>query len=69
VPASTPAPPRSFTPRPPHSRRYQHQEIGDGYVFGVRDAVDEFAAARHTRVYSTMETYLPSFYFLKCTHD
>lgn len=30
------------------------------------DAVDEFAAARNIRVYSTMESYLPSFYFLKC---
>ena len=51
-----------------HDYQFQLQEIGQGYVFGVRDAVDEFAAARHTRVYSTMENYLPSFYFLKCTH-
>ena len=49
-----------------HDYQFQHQEIGDGYVFGVRDAVDEFAARRHTRVYSTSEPYLPSFYFLKC---
>jgi hypothetical protein len=52
-----------------HDYQFQHQSIGDGYVFGVKDAVDEFAAARHTRVYSTMESYLPSFYFLKCTHS
>ena len=50
-----------------HDYQFQHQQIGDGYVFGVRDAVDEFAARRSTRVYSTMEQYLPSFYFLKCT--
>jgi hypothetical protein len=50
-----------------HDYQFQHQKIGDGYVFGVRDAVDEFAAARRLRVYSTMESYLPSFYFLKCT--
>lgn len=51
-----------------HDYQFQHQSIGDGYVFGVRDAIDEFAAARHSRVYSSMEPYLPSFYFLKCTH-
>jgi hypothetical protein len=52
-----------------HDYQFQHQAIGAGYVFGVRDAVDEFAAARATRVYSTMESYLPSFYFLKCAPD
>ena len=50
-----------------HDYQFQHQAIGDGYVFGVRDAVDEFAQARSTRVYQTTEPYLPSFYFLKCT--
>ena len=50
-----------------HDYQFQHQAIGDGYVFGVKDAVDEFASRRHTRVYSTSEPYLPSFYFLKCT--
>ena len=50
-----------------HDYQFQHQAIGDGYVFGVRDAVDEFAQRRNLRVYSTMESYLPSFYFLKCT--
>ena len=50
-----------------HDYQFQHQEIGDGYTFGVRDAVDEFAAARNLRVYMTSEPYLPSFYFLKCT--
>ena len=50
-----------------HDYQFQHQAIGDGYVFGVKDAVDEFAAARHLRVYSTSEPYLPSFYFIKCT--
>ncbi len=50
-----------------HDYQFQHQTIGDGYTFGVRDAVDEFAVKRNTRVYSTMEPYLPSFYFLKCT--
>ena len=49
-----------------HDYQFQHQTMGDGYTFGVRDAVDEFAAARHIRVYSTTEPYLPSFYFLKC---
>ena len=49
-----------------HDYQFQHQEIGDGYTFGVRDAVDEFAASRGIRVYSTSEQYLPSFYFLKC---
>ena len=49
-----------------HDYQFQHQAIGDGYTFGVRDAVDEFAAGRRIRVYSTMESYLPSFYFLKC---
>ena len=39
---------------------------GDGYTFGVKDAVDEFAARRSIRVYQTTEVYLPSFYFLKC---
>ena len=39
---------------------------GDGYTFGVKDAVDEFAAHRGIRVYQTTERYLPSFYFLKC---
>ena len=39
---------------------------GDGYTFGVKDAVDEFAARRGIRVYQTTEVYLPSFYFLKC---
>ena len=52
-----------------HDYQFQHQSIGDGYVFGVRDAVDEFAAKRALRVFSTMESYLPSFYFLKCTLD
>lgn len=50
-----------------HDYQFQHQAIGDGYTFGVRDAVDEFASARNTRVYMTSEPYLPSFYFLKCT--
>ena len=44
-----------------HDYQFQHQAIGDGYVFGVRDAVDEFAARRHLRVYQTSEPYLPSF--------
>ena len=39
---------------------------GDGYTFGVKDAIDEFAARRGIRVYQTTEVYLPSFYFLKC---
>ena len=50
-----------------HDYQFQHQEIGDGYTFGVKDAVDEFASRRHLRVHSTCEPYLPSFYFLKCT--
>ena len=50
-----------------HDYQFQHQAIGDGYVFGVKDAVDEFAARRNLRVYMTSEPYLPSFYFLKCT--
>ena len=50
-----------------HDYQFQHQAIGDGYVFGVRDAVDEFASKRQLRVYVTTEPYLPSFYFLKCT--
>lgn len=52
-----------------HDYQFQHQTIGPGYTFGVRDAVDEFAARRSIRVYSTMESYLPSFYFLKCVPD
>ena len=50
-----------------HDYQFQHQAIGDGYIFGVKDAIDEFAARRNMRVYSTSEPYLPSFYFLKCT--
>ena len=50
-----------------HDYQFQHQAIGDGYIFGVKDAVDEFAAQRNLRVHSTCESYLPSFYFLKCT--
>ena len=50
-----------------HDYQFQHQAIGDGYTFGVKDAVDEFASRRNTRVYATTESYLPSFYFLKCT--
>ena len=49
-----------------HDYQFQYQARGDGYTFGVKDAVDEFAAARNLRVYSTSESYLPSFYFLKC---
>ena len=49
-----------------HDYQFVHQEMGDGYTFGVKDAVDEFAARRGIRVYSTTEVYLPSFYFLKC---
>ncbi|KAL1523570.1 hypothetical protein AB1Y20_018506 [Prymnesium parvum] len=43
-----------------HDYQFQHQTIGQGYTFGVRDAVDEFASQRNIRVYSTMESYLPS---------
>ena len=50
-----------------HDYQFQNQAIGDGYIFGVRDAVDEFSSHRKLRVYSSMESYLPSFYFLKCT--
>ena len=50
-----------------HDYQFQAQAIGDGYIFGVKDAVDEFAAKRNMRVYQTTEPYLPSFYFLKCT--
>ena len=50
-----------------HDYQFQHQSIGDGYTFGVKDAIDEFASARNLRVYTTSEPYLPSFYFLKCT--
>lgn len=50
-----------------HDYQFQAQAIGDGYIFGVKDAVDEFAARRNMRVYSTTEPYLPSFYFLKCS--
>ena len=50
-----------------HDYQFQHQKIGDGYTFGVRDAVDEFVSRRALRVYQTSEPYLPSFYFLKCT--
>ena len=49
-----------------HDYQFQYQARGDGYTFGVKDAVDEFAAGRNLRVYSTSESYLPSFYFLKC---
>eukprot|EP00908_Phaeocystis_cordata_P008018 Transcript_18687.p1 GENE.Transcript_18687~~Transcript_18687.p1 ORF type:complete len:312 (+),score=79.95 Transcript_18687:94-1029(+) len=49
-----------------HDYQYVHQEMGDGYTFGVKDAVDEFAARRGIRVYLTTEPYLPSFYFMKC---
>ena len=49
-----------------HDYQFQYQARGDGYTFGVKDAVDEFAAARNLRVYSSSESYLPSFYFLKC---
>ena len=52
-----------------HDYQFQHQEIGDGYTFGVKDAVDEFAAKRNLRVFQTTEPYLPSFYFLKCTRS
>ena len=41
-----------------------------GTVFGVRDAVDSFAASHVTRVYSTRhddcEGHCPNWYFLKC---
>ena len=50
-----------------HDYQFQHQAIGDGYTFGVKDAVDEFASQRNIRIYTTSEPYLPSFYFLKCT--
>lgn len=50
-----------------HDYQFIHQAMGDGYTFGVKDAVDEFAARRGIRVYSTTEPYLPSFYFLKCS--
>jgi hypothetical protein len=50
-----------------HDYQFMHQEIGAGYTFGVKDAVDEFASRRNLRVHSTSEPYLPSFYMLKCT--
>ena len=49
-----------------HDYQFQSQAMGDGYTFGVKDAIDEFAARRGIRVYQTTEVYLPSFYFLKC---
>ena len=52
-----------------HDYQFQAQAIGDGYIFGVKDAVDEFAAKSNMRVYQTTEPYLPSFYFLKCTRS
>ena len=45
-----------------HDYQFQHQAIGDGYVFGVRDAVDEFAANRQLRLQHN-GIVLPSFYF------
>jgi len=36
-----------------------------GYVFGVKDAVDEFAAIWNYRVYVT-EGWPRSWYFIKC---
>ena len=49
-----------------HDYQFMHQAMGDGYTFGVKDAIDEFAARRGIRVYQTTEMYLPSFYFIKC---
>ena len=52
-------------------RTCQHRHVPMGHAnFGVRDAVDEFAAKYGYRVYSTREDlcggFCPNWYMIKC---